>query len=246
MTGKNNKQGFLAFVATPIGNLEDITLRALRVLRESDLIAAEDTRRAKKLLSHYDITCSLTTYNKDNEHWKAIHVLNQLKEGKNIAFLVDAGTPCISDPGYLLMREAISQELEPLIIPGVSALTYSIVASGLPVSQFCFVGFLPKKKGKRRSLLKELACQNNTFFLFESPRRINQLVQEIAEEIGAETSIVLIREATKTFEEHVRCPAQEFLEKYAEKQWKGECTVAITTKKVSGKKQGQNKMLPVT
>ena len=232
MTLNNEKQGFLAFVATPIGNLEDITLRALRTLRESDLIAAEDTRRTKKLLSHYNITCPLTTYNKDNEHWKTVHLLNQLKTGKNIAFLVDAGTPCISDPGYLLMREAISQAIEPLIVPGVSALTYSIVASGLPVSEFCFAGFLPKRKAKRRSLLKELASHQGTLFLFESPRRVNQLVQEIAEEIGGETSIVVIREATKSFEEHVRGSADEFLEKYGDRKWKGECTIAVSTKKL--------------
>lgn len=234
MTVRNRDYGILALVASPIGNLEDITFRAIRVLGEADLIAAEDTRRAKKLLVNFDISCPLTSYNKDNEHWKTASLLNKVKRGKKIAFLVDAGTPSISDPGYLIVREAILQGIEPLIIPGVSALTYSIVASGFPVSQFCFTGFLPKKKAKRRLLLKELACHNDTFFLFESPRRINQLVLEIAEEIGPETPIVLIREATKSFEEHLRGSAGEFLEKYCEKAWKGECTIAVTTKKVAG------------
>ena len=234
MTTSNRKHGFLALVATPIGNLEDTTLRAIRILRTADLVAAEDTRRAKKLLLHYNITCPLTSYNKDNEHWKTVHLLNKVKLGENIAALTDSGTPSISDPGYLLVREAILQEISPLIIPGVSALTYSVVACGLPVSQFCFSGFLPKGKQKRRSQLKKLACHNDTFFLFESPKRVNQLLLEIVEEIGPETSVILIREATKSFEEHLRGSATELLNEHGERIWKGEFTVAISTKRVKG------------
>ena len=225
----HNNHGFLALVASPIGNLEDITFRAIHILKQADLIAAEDTRRAKKLLGHYDILCPLMSYNKDNEHRKTSSLLKKVISGKNVAILVDSGTPCISDPGYLLVREGILQGIRPLVIPGVSALTYSIVASGLPVSTFSFSGFLPKRKGKRRVVLKELAQHNTTFFLFESPYRLNQLFLEIIEEIGPETFIVVIREATKTFEELIRGSAKVLLEKYGERKWKGECTVAITT-----------------
>ena len=224
--------GFIALIATPIGNLEDITLRAIKVLKQVDLIAAEDTRRAKKLLFHYEIPCPLTSYNKDNEHWKTAHLLREVKSGKNIGFLVDSGTPCISDPGYLLVQKALAEGITPLIIPGVSALTYSIVACGLPVAKFAFAGFLSKRKMKRRTGLKELAQHNETFFIFESPHRMNQLLHEIFEELGPKTFLVVIREATKSFEEQIRGSAEELLEIYGQRKWKGECTIAITTKKM--------------
>ena len=231
MKAARDSHGFLALVASPIGNLEDITFRAINVLKEADLIAAEDTRRAKKLVAHYDIHCRLTSYNKDNEHWKTAGLLDKVISGENIAFLVDSGTPCISDPGYLLVRDAIARGLTPLIVPGVSALTFSIAASGLPASQFCFAGFLPKRKVKRRRALKELALQDMTFVLFESPHRLNQLLLEISEEVNPETRVVVIREATKSYEEHIRGSVKELLSEYGQKTWRGECTVVVSTKR---------------
>jgi 16S rRNA (cytidine1402-2'-O)-methyltransferase len=233
MTRMSQMPGLLIIVSTPIGNLEDITFRAVKTLQAADLIAAEDTRRARILLSHYNISCRVTSYHKDNESRKTAGLLKQIKQGRKIALLVDAGTPCLSDPGYLLVRDAIAQGLEPLIIPGASALTYAAAACGFPVSSFYFAGYLPKKKLKRRKRLAEISLHADTFFLFESPYRICQLLGEIAEEIGPDTRVVLIREATKVYEEHIRGSAKELLERFTEIKWKGEFTVAVTIVRTS-------------
>ena len=221
--------GTLFIVSSPIGNLEDTTFRALSTLKEADFILAEDTRRTKKLLTHFTIKTPLQSYRKDNEHRKTESILEAVKTGKKIAMVVDSGTPCVSDPGYYLIREAVRQGIEPVVIPGVSALIYAIVACGLPVSQFFFAGFLPKKKLKRRKFLGNLAESKQTFFLFESPYRINLLLTEIAEELGADTQVVLMREATKVHEETIRGSAGELSACYKEKKWKGEFTIAVTT-----------------
>lgn len=219
--------GSLAIVASPIGNLEDMTFRAVRVLGEADLIAAEDTRRARKLLDHYDIGGRVTSYHAHNEHRKTKGLLDQVAAGKKVAVLSDAGTPAISDPGFLIVRAALRQGIDPVIIPGVSALTFAVVACGFPVNEFCFAGFLPQKSGKRRAVLARLAAQGQTFFLFESPHRIGRLLREIVENVGAQAQVALIREATKLYEERLRGSAAELLAAFGEKKWKGELTIAV-------------------
>ncbi len=221
--------GRLSIVASPIGNLEDITLRALRVLKEADLIAAEDTRHSRKLLTHYEIKQPLTSYHMHNEKGKTSKLLDRVLRGEHVALLSDAGTPCLSDPGYLLVRDAIAAGIEPEIIPGAAALTYAVSACGFPVSDFHFGGFLPPKGAKRRRRLAEMAASGKTFFLYESPHRINKLLTEIAEELGVDTQVALIREATKFFEEHIRGTAGELCETLKDRKWKGEFTVAVTT-----------------
>ncbi len=227
---EEQKNGRLTIVATPIGNLEDISFRAIRMLKEADLIAAEDTRHARKLLRHYEVDVSMTSYHMHNEARKTAQLLEYVRNGSRIVMLTDAGTPCLSDPGYLLVTQAIAQGIEPEIIPGPSALTYAVSACGFPVNDFHFCGFLPNKGAKRRRLLKEYAQSNNTFFFYESPYRVNKLLTEIAEEIGPDTRVALIREATKRFEEHIRGVAGELAERYKDKKWKGEFTVAVTLK----------------
>ncbi len=221
--------GHLALVATPIGNLEDITYRAVRILKEADLIAAEDTRRAQKLLSYYHVHCPVTSYHMHNEHRKTEKLLEKVRSGMKVVMLSDAGTPCISDPGYLLVREAIAAGIEPVVVPGVSALTHAAVAAGLPVSDFRFIGFLPRKEGRRRVLLRQIGEQQKTVILFESPARIARLLREITEEIGAGTQVVVVREATKRFEECLRGTAGEMVAAHGDRKWKGELTVVIQT-----------------
>ncbi len=220
--------GKLSIVAGPIGNLEDMTLRAIRTLKEADVIAAEDTRRARILLKHFEIDRPLTSYHMHNEAGKTRQLLLQVEDGRKVALLADAGTPCLSDPGYLLVRDAVAREIEPEVIPGPSALTYAVSACGFPVTDFHFAGFLPTKSGKRRRALRALA-EHTTFFVYESPFRINKLLLEITEEIGPRTRLVLFREATKLHEEHIRGTAKDLLEQFGEKKWKGEFTVAITS-----------------
>lgn len=219
--------GWLAFVATPIGNLEDMTFRAVRVLGEADLIAAEDTRRARTLLTHYQIQRPVTSYHQHNEHQKTAYLLQLVRQGQKVALLTDAGTPCLSDPGYLLVRDAVAAGIEPVVIPGVSALTHAVVAAGLPVTTFTFAGFLPVKSGRRRTTLKQLAAGSPTFFLYESPHRIGKLLLEISEELGQNVPVVLIREATKLYEERLRGTAAELLAAYGDRAWKGEFTVVV-------------------
>lgn len=224
---KDENHGFLALVSTPIGNLKDITLRALEILKEADFIAAEDTRRAKILLTHYGIKKQIISYHAFNEHQYTSDLLKKVQEGHNIAVLSDAGTPGISDPGFLLVREAVKIGIEPLIIPGVSSLTFAAIASGLPLERFAFYGFLPVKEGRRKNILMKIAEEDKTVFVFESPYRINKLLNEISELIGPQTGIALIREATKFYEEILRGTVSEILESTKERKWKGECVVGI-------------------
>ncbi|NOY79396.1 MAG: 16S rRNA (cytidine(1402)-2'-O)-methyltransferase [Kiritimatiellaeota bacterium] len=219
--------GWLALVATPIGNLEDMTLRALRTLREADLIAAEDTRRARKLCAHFDIHTPLTSYHAHNEHRKTTWVLHQVVAGKRIAVLSDAGTPAVSDPGFLIVREALRLDIEPRIVPGVSAVTFAVMAAGLPVDQFTFLGYAPVKAGKRRTFLESLQGREATYILFESPHRLGRLLEEIHRDLGPETRLVIIREATKWHEESLRGTAASLLAQHAGRRWRGECTVVL-------------------
>ena len=225
----NEEKGkaFLALVSTPIGNLSDITFRAIETLKKSDIVAAEDTRRAKILLDKYDIRVALISYHAHNEHRRTDEILNLVLSGKNVSMLSDAGTPSISDPGYLICSRSIEKGISPLIIPGVSALTFAVTASGLPVDKFAFHGFLPVKQGRRTAALQKIASEDRTAFVFESPHRIMKLINEINTVFGTETRISIIREATKFYEEIIRGTAGSILEKEKNRNWKGEFTVAI-------------------
>jgi 16S rRNA (cytidine1402-2'-O)-methyltransferase len=226
----NNVSGNLYIVSTPIGNLEDISLRALRILKEVDLIAAEDTRRSRKLLSHYDIGTRLESCHAFNERRKTEGILDRIQNGLNVAVVSDCGTPAVSDPGFLIVREAVKRGIDPVVIPGPSALTFAVAAAGLPVDSFIFYGFLPVKKGKRHKILAEIAENLRTAVIFESPHRIARTLQEIAEIIGADVQIAVVREATKMYEEVLRGSAGEILADTERKSWKGECVVVIAPK----------------
>lgn len=218
---------FLALVATPIGHLGDLTFRALATLRAADLVAAEDTRRARILLQHYGLSPRLASYHAHNEHQVTQRLLAEVRDGHSVAMLTDAGTPSLSDPGFLLMREARRVGIEPVIIPGVSALTFAVAASGLPVERFAFHGFLPVKSGRRLAALARIAREGQTAFLFESPHRIARLLAEIAEHLGSDTEVAVIREATKLHEEILRGTAAELVAATAGRSWKGEITVGV-------------------
>ncbi len=220
-------QGKLYLIATPIGNLEDITIRALNILKQVDLVAAEDTRRTQKLLNHYEIKVKSISYHSHNEHHKTNNLLSQVLEGKQIAVLSDAGTPSIADPGFLIVREAIKQGVEPIIIPGVSSLTFAATAAGLPVDKFSFYGFLPVKKGRRHKMLEKFKDMDQSIFIFESPYRMKKLINEICEIISPDTQIAIIREATKMYEEILRGTALEIKKITENKKWKGENVICI-------------------
>jgi len=222
-----NTGGKLYIVATPIGNLEDITLRALNVLREVDLIAAEDTRRTQKLLNHFEIKTRTVSYHSFNEHRKTTDLLEKVAGGLNLAVVSDAGTPCIADPGFLMVREALKMGIEPVIIPGVSSLTFSVAASGLPSDRFSFYGFLPVKPGKKQKVLEEIKDSERTAVVFESPYRIEKTLQAINDFIGPQTAVALVREATKIHEEIIRGTAEEVLQMSIKANWKGEFVIVI-------------------
>ncbi len=220
--------GILFIVATPIGNLEDTTFRAVRILSEVDLIAAEDTRQTRILLSKYNIHTPLTSYHKFNIRSKTGHILDLLGQGKNIALVSDAGMPGISDPGYELIRDAIARGIKVEPIPGASAVVTALAVSGLPTEKFIFEGFLPKKPGKRRKALKALKDSPYTIIIYESPFRVVKTVQEIQAVMG-ERPIAVCRELTKKFEEVIRGKAGEVLEKIKETRVRGEIVIVISS-----------------
>jgi 16S rRNA (cytidine1402-2'-O)-methyltransferase len=223
----NPEKGTLYIVSTPIGNMEDITLRALRILKEVDLIAAEDTRRTGLLLKHFGIQASLTSYFEGNELKKREFILTKLKEGKKVALVSDAGTPGISDPGFRLIQLAIENQLPIVPIPGSSAVITALSVSGLPTDAFLFKGFLPHKSKKRRDLLKELENVRETLIFYESPHRITETLQDILEILG-DREIVLSRELTKVYEEIIRGKASEILNQVGDRALKGEITLVIS------------------
>ncbi len=217
--------GQLYVVSTPIGNLEDITLRALRILKEVDIIAAEDTRHTRQLLSHFEIHCRrLESCHSFNEHDKVDKLLDEVENGLSLALVSDAGTPSVADPGFLLVRSALERGLEPVIIPGVSAVTFSVTASGLPVDTFTFRNFAPVKPGKKGKFLESILADTRTSFFFESPFRIGRTLKELAE-ISPEAKVAVIREATKLHEEIIRGTAAEVAA--LDRQWKGEIVVGV-------------------
>lgn len=218
----------LYLVATPVGNLEDITLRALRVLREVDLVACEDTRTTRKLLSHYDLRANTTSYHEHNERRKAPQLARMLEEGKSIALVTEAGTPLMSDPGYHLVQEALKAGTEVVPVPGASSILAAVSASGLPTHRFAFLGFAPRKPGKMRNFLKRYAGFDGSLVLFESPNRIERLLEAVVEVFGPDTPATLCRELTKMHEEIQRASAGELLEGLAGRPVKGEVTLVLS------------------
>lgn len=220
--------GTLYIVSTPIGNMEDITLRAIRVLKEAGLIAAEDTRRTKKLLDHYAIKTPATSYFEHNEKEKGPVLMERLKAGVDIALVSDAGTPGISDPGYRLIKAAIEDSIPVVSIPGPSALVSALSVSGLALDQFTFKGFVPSGSGQRRKFLLGLKTPGHTFVMYESPRRVKDTVDAIMEVIG-DVELVVAREMTKMHEEVLRGRASAVRELIKERDLKGEVTIALRT-----------------
>lgn len=218
----------LYLVATPIGNLEDITLRALRVLKEVDVIACEDTRQTQKLLNHYAIATRTTSYHEHNEITKSTELVKQMQEGANVALVTDAGMPGISDPGYRLIELAIQYHVPVVPVPGASAFLAALVASGLPTDSFRFNGFLPSKRGERRAALDAIKNSLCTQVFYEAPHRVIETLEDIVEVLGAERNVVLAREVTKLHEEFLRRHAGEVLEILkARDAVKGEITLLI-------------------
>ncbi|MDT8391139.1 MAG: 16S rRNA (cytidine(1402)-2'-O)-methyltransferase [Lentisphaeria bacterium] len=232
--------GQLILVATPIGNLDDITLRALHVLKTADIIAAEDTRRARILCSKFDIHTKLVAHHAHNEHRTADRILDQVENGKTVVVLSDAGTPAIADPGFFIVRAAYDRGIVPTVIPGVSALTFAVVACGLPVDRFAFLGFPPVKSGRRETFLTEAADLKMTVFIYEAPHRITKLLTGIHEVMGPQTPVALIREATKLHEECLRGTVGELLAEHADRQWRGECVVAVNTREAMSRSPAGN------
>jgi 16S rRNA (cytidine1402-2'-O)-methyltransferase len=219
--------GTLYVVATPIGNLEDITLRALRVLGSVDLIAAEDTRQTRKLLTHHGLSRPLVSFHEHNQQRQALRLLALLQEGRSIALVTDAGTPGISDPGYTLLQTLLPHAIPIVPIPGPTAVLTALSVAGLPTDRFVFEGFLPPKGGRRRQRLEALCTEPRTIVVYESPHRLLRLLQDIVTHFGAERRVVVARELTKHFEEIQRGTASALLETFQTGAVRGECTVVI-------------------
>src|SRR5580693_4435103 len=218
----------LYLVGTPIGNLEDITMRAVRVLKEVDVIACEDTRQTQKLLNHYGITTRTISYHEHNEMTRAVELVMQLQEGASVALVTDAGMPGISDPGYRLISLAIQHDVSVVPIPGASAFLAALVASGLPTDSFRFSGFLPAKRGERRAALEAVKSSPRTQVFYEAPHRVVEALEDVCEVLGASRHVVIAREVTKLHEEFLRGRAGEVLENLkAREVVKGEITLLI-------------------
>lgn len=218
--------GTLYLVSTPIGNLEDITLRALRILNEVDLIAAEDTRKTRRLLTHYEIKTPLTSYFEGNQQKKTETLISRLKSGESIALVSDAGTPTISDPGYPLLQACIAENVPIVPIPGASAILAAATVSGLPLHNFAFEGFLSPKSGKRKRQLAQLANEERTLIFFESPHRLCRFLEDALEVMG-DREVVITRELTKRFEEIFRGNISQALEEFRSTEPRGEFTIVI-------------------
>lgn len=219
----------LYLVPTPIGNLKDITLRALEVLKEVDVILAEDTRTTSHLLNHYQVIKPLTPYHQHNEHKVLQHIVSQLQEGKKMALVTDAGTPGISDPAFLLVRECIKAGVKVESLPGATAFVPALVNSGIPSNRFCFEGFLPLKKG-RQTLLKQLAEEERTMIFYESPMRLVKTLEEFITYFGGNRPCAVSRELTKMFEENKRGTLQETCDHFKGKTVKGEIVIVVAGK----------------
>lgn len=216
----------LYLVPTPVGNMEDITMRALRVLKEADLILAEDTRTSGNLLRHFDIRRPMLSYHKFNEHHTVASVVERLKAGETIAVVSDAGTPGISDPGFLVTREAVRAGIEVQTLPGATAFVPALVSSGLPCDRFCFEGFLPQKKG-RQTRLNALREETRTMIFYESPHRVVKALEQFVEVFGPERQCSVCREISKVHEESVRGTLTEVLNHFKENEPKGEFVIVV-------------------
>lgn len=218
--------GTLYLVPTPVGNLEDMTYRAIRILKEADLVLAEDTRTSGNLLKHFDIHVPMQSYHKFNEHQTVQHVVERLKGGDTVAVVSDAGTPGISDPGFLVAREAIKAGIEVITLPGATAFVPALVSSGLPCDKFCFEGFLPQKKG-RQTRLEALRDETRTIIFYESPYRIVKTLTQFIEVYGPERNVSVCREISKIHEESVRGTLQEVLAHFEENEPRGEFVIVL-------------------
>lgn len=218
--------GMLYVVPTPVGNLEDITLRAIRVLKEADLILAEDTRTSSVLLKHYEIKNALLSHHKFNEHQTVNNVIERLNGGQTVALISDAGTPGISDPGFLLVRECIRNGIEVQCLPGATAFVPALVSSGLPDDRFCFEGFLPQKKG-RQTRLNSLKEEKRTMIFYESPFRVLKTLTQFAEVFGPERPVSVCREISKVHEESVRGTLAEVIEHFKQSEPRGEFVIVL-------------------
>lgn len=216
----------LYIVPSPIGNLADITFRAIEVLKSVDLILAEDTRTSSRLLRHYEIEKPTTPYHQHNEHKIISHLTDQLASGKTMALITDAGTPGVSDPAFLLVRECIKNNIKVECLPGATAFVPALVNSGLPMNSFCFEGFLPLKKG-RQTFLKKMANEERTMVFYESPMRLVKTLKDFIEYFGAERPCCISRELTKVFEENKRGSLQEVYDYFNEKNVKGEIVIVL-------------------
>ena len=221
--------GMLYIVPTPVGNMEDITLRALRILKEADLVLAEDTRTSGVLLKHYDIKNHLIAHHKFNEHGTAAGVVERLKSGQTVALISDAGTPGISDPGFYLAREAARAGITVQALPGATACVPAIVSSGLPCARFCFEGFLPQKKG-RLSHLESLKDETRTMIFYESPYRVLKTLKQFRDIFGGERQVSVAREISKLHEEHVRGTLDEAVAHFEETEPRGEFVIVLAGK----------------
>ena len=216
----------LYIVPTPIGNMEDITLRAIETLKNSDIILAEDTRHAKKLLNHYNISTKANSYHINNEHNKVNKYIQMIISGNKVSLITDAGTPCISDPGFLLIREAIKNKILITCLPGPTAFIPALVMSGLPCDSFIFEGFLPRKKG-RKSKLSEISQNTKTTILYESPFRIIKTLNDLKDVIGLDRKIAVVREISKIYEEVFRGTLEEAIQEFTDRVIKGEFVICI-------------------
>jgi 16S rRNA (cytidine1402-2'-O)-methyltransferase len=221
--------GILYLVPTPVGNLKDITLRALELLKEVDLILAEDTRNTSRLLNHYQIQKPLSPYHQHNEHKIAQHLVDQLVAGKKMAVVTDAGTPGISDPAFLLVRACIQNNIRVETLPGATAFVPALINSGLTTNRFAFEGFLPLKKG-RHTLLTQLAEEERTIIFYESPMRLIRTLEDLIKYFGADRQCCVSRELTKMFEENARGSLQEVLQHFQQKTVKGEIVIVVQGK----------------
>jgi 16S rRNA (cytidine1402-2'-O)-methyltransferase len=223
---KNKDGGILYICGTPIGNLEDVTLRVLKILKEVKLIAAEDTRHTKKLLNHYQINTKVTSYYEYNKFKKATYLLEILKNGQDIALVSDAGMPGISDPGYVLVNLALKNNIKIIPVPGVSALITALVVSGLPADKFVFEGFLPRKIKERKRYFKNIENEERTVIFYETPHRLKRALKDMLE-VWGDRKIVIARELTKKYEEIIRGNLSQILTEIYEKEIKGEITLVV-------------------
>ena len=225
----------LYIVPTPIGNLEDMTIRSIRILKEVDVVLAEDTRTSSKLLHHFEIKTKLQSHHQFNEHKTSEHIAERILGGENIALISDAGTPGISDPGFLLARTCIEKGVEVETLPGATAFVPALVNSGLPCDKFCFEGFLPQKKGRQKRLT-ELADETRTMVFYESPYRLVKALEQFKDFFGIDRKVCVCRELSKIYEENVRGTVEEVLQHFSQKIVKGEIVIIVEGKNTEKKK----------